>query len=98
VTWIDRIFDVERAICGKTAEERLAARQKRAAPLVAELEQWLREQRATLSRHTPVAKAINYMLNDWPAFALFLTDGRICLTNNAAERADSEASRPLVPR
>jgi transposase len=87
VTRIDRIFDIERALCGKTAGERLAVRQELAAPLVAELEQWLREQRATLSRHTPVAKAINYMLNDWPAFALFLTDGRICLTNNAAERA-----------
>jgi transposase len=62
-------------------------RQELAAPLVAELEQWLREQRATLSRHTPVAKAINYMLNDWTAFTRFLAGGRICLTNNAAERA-----------
>jgi transposase len=84
---IDRIFDIERAICGRTADERLAVRQELAAPLVAELEQWLREQRATLSRHTPVAKAINYMLGDWTAFTRFLADGRICLTNNAAERA-----------
>jgi hypothetical protein len=30
---------------------------------------------------------MNYMLNRWPAFARFLDDGRICLTNNAAERA-----------
>jgi transposase len=27
------------------------------------------------------------MLKDWAAFTAFLTDGRICLTNNAAERA-----------
>ena len=27
------------------------------------------------------------MLKRWPAFAGFLDDGRICLTNNAAERA-----------
>ena len=87
VTRIDRIFDIERGICGKTADERLAVRRELAAPLVAELEQWLREQRAALSRHTPVAKAINYMLGDWTAFTRFLADGRICLTNNAAERA-----------
>ena len=87
VTRIDRIFDIERGICGKTADERLAVRQELAAPLVAELEQWLREQRAALSRLTPVAKAINYMLGDWTAFTRFLADGRICLTNNAAERA-----------
>ena len=70
VTRIDRIFDIERGICGKTADERLAVRRELAAPLVAELEQWLREQRAALSRHTPVAKAINYMLGDWTAFTV----------------------------
>jgi hypothetical protein len=55
--------------------------------LVADLEQWLRSQRAALARHNLAAGAIDYMLKDWPAFARFLDDGRICLTNNAAERA-----------
>ena len=40
-----------------------------------------------LSRHNDVAKAMDYMLTRWPAFTRFLDDGRICLTNNAAERA-----------
>ena len=62
-------------------------RQELAAPLVAELEHWLRQQRATLARHNPVAVATDYMLKDWTAFTRFLADGRICLTNNAAERA-----------
>jgi transposase len=30
---------------------------------------------------------MDYMLTRWPAFIRFLDDGRICLTNNAAERA-----------
>ena len=47
----------------------------------------MRDNRAKLSRHDPVAKAIDYMLKDWGAFTAFLSDGRICLTNNAAERA-----------
>jgi len=47
----------------------------------------MREERARLSRHNPVAKAMDYMLTRWPAFARFLEDGRICLSNNAAERA-----------
>jgi hypothetical protein len=47
----------------------------------------MRAERAKLSRHVEVAKAIDYMLTRWPAFARFLDDGRICLTNNAAERA-----------
>jgi transposase len=30
---------------------------------------------------------MDYILKRWPAFTLFLTDGRVCLSNNAAERA-----------
>ena len=84
---IDALFDIEREINGVTAEERLAARRSRSAPLVAALEEWTRSERAKLSRHNAVAKAIDYMLTRWPAFTRFLEDGRICLTNNAAERA-----------
>lgn len=58
---------------------------RKTAPLVAELEEWLRGERARLSRHTPVAQAIDYMLKRGAGFTRFLNDGRICLTNNAAE-------------
>lgn len=84
---IDAIFDVERAINGRPAEERFAARREFAAPIVDELGRWLRDQRAGLARHNPLAGAIDYMLKDWASFVRFLDDGRICLTNNAAERA-----------
>ncbi|WP_447725667.1 IS66 family transposase [Sphingomonas koreensis] len=84
---IDAIFDVERTINGKLADERLAVRREHVAPLVIDLERWLRSERVTLARHNPVAGAIDYMLKDWNGFSGFLDDGRICLTNNAAERA-----------
>src|ERR1700730_10931691 len=71
----------------QVALERLAVRAKRSAPLVAELEIWMRHERAKLSRHNDVAKAMDYLLKRWPAFTRFLDDGRICLSNNAAERA-----------
>jgi hypothetical protein len=51
------------------------------------LEAWLREERSRLSRAASVAQPIDYMLKRWNDFARFLDDGRICLTNNAAERA-----------
>ena len=56
-------------------------------PLVADLERWLREQRAKLSRGNDLARAMDYLLKRWTAFTRFLEDGRICLSNNAAERA-----------
>ena len=84
---IDLLFDIERDINGLAAEQRLVVRTERSAPLVAELEAWMRGERARLSRHAPVAQAIDYMLKRWEGFARFLHDGRVCLTNNAAERA-----------
>ena len=84
---IDALFDIEREINGWTVERRLAVRRERSAPLVAELKAWMRTERAALSRHAAVAKALDYMLKRWDGFARFLDDGRICLTNNAAERA-----------
>jgi transposase len=62
-------------------------RRRESRPIVAALEQWMRAERARLSRHAETAKAIDYMLTRWPAFTRFLDDGRICLSNNAAERA-----------
>ena len=87
VTRIDALFDIEREINGMAAPRRLAVRQERSAPLVAAFEAWMREHRTTLFRHAPVAQAMDYMLRRWDGFTRFLDDGRICLTNNAAERA-----------
>ena len=84
---IDEIFAIERRINAQPSGDRLAVRQNEAKPLVADLEKWMRTERARLSRHAATAQAIDYMLTRWPAFTRFLDDGRICLSNNAAERA-----------
>ena len=86
----DAIFDVEREINGLAAAARHDTRQRLVRPLVTDLHDWLRAERARMSKHNPVAKAINYMFEEqgrWEALTRFLDDGRICLTNNAAERA-----------
>lgn len=84
---IDELFAIEREINGADAAVRLALRQDRSRPLVAALEIWLRTERAKLSSKNPIAKAIQYSLKRWSAMIRFLDDGRICLSNNAAERA-----------
>jgi transposase len=87
VTRIDALFDIERLISGVSADERLKVRKEQSAPLVADLELWLKDQRSRLSRSASVAQPIDYLLKRWPSFTRFLQDGRVCLTNNAAERA-----------
>jgi len=83
---MDRLFEIERGIAGKSEEERRAVRQELSAPIIADLEAVLRAERPKLSRGNDLAKAMDYMLKRWPAFTRFLNDGRVCLSNNAAER------------
>jgi transposase len=83
----DAVFALERGINGLSPDQRLAARRRDVAPLVNDLIAWMTRERAKLSRHNAVAKAFDYMLKRTDAFTRFLADGRICLSNNAAERA-----------
>lgn len=83
----DAIFALERGINGLSPEQRLAVRRRDIAPLVNEFIAWMKQERAKLSYHNAVAKAFDYMLKRVDAFTRFLDDGRICISNNAAERA-----------
>jgi len=86
---IDALFEIERDLNGQDSAARLKARKARSAPLVEDLERWLRTEREQLSKHAKVAKAIDYLLSPdhWPGFTHFLSDGRVCLSNNCAERS-----------
>ncbi len=84
---IDALFVIEREINGMTPEQRVGVRNKRSRPLVIELETWLRAQRGKVSKNSEIGKAINYSLKRWTALTRFLDDGRLCMSNNAAERA-----------
>ena len=87
VARIDALFAIERDLNGLSPDERKHIRQERSRPLAEALGNWLREQYAKLSPNSQVAKAIAYSLNCWDALLRFLDDGRLCLSNNAAERA-----------
>lgn len=84
---IDRLFEIEREINGLSTEARLAVRQDKSRPLLDELRTWLDEQRRVLSRYSPLIGPIDYLLGRWEGFARFIDDGRICISNNAAERS-----------
>jgi len=77
---VDALFEIERAINGRSADERRIVRQKRSKPLLVDMHDWLLHEREPLSRSSEVLKPINYMLRRWADFARLLDDGRICLT------------------
>jgi hypothetical protein len=89
VARVDALFAIERDLNGLDVEARLEARRRLSRPLVEDLHRWLLGERSQMSRHNPVAKTIDYMFEKpgrWEAFTRLFDDGRICLTNNAAER------------
>ncbi len=86
VARIDALFAIEREINGLQPAERRNVRQDRSKPLVDTLSLWLREQHTRVSPNGKTAKAIAYSLNAWDAGVCFLDDGRLCMSNNAAER------------
>ncbi|MBB6305587.1 hypothetical protein GGE67_006257 [Rhizobium leucaenae] len=65
---IDALFEIERQINGQTADERKATRQQHSKPLISDMDVWMREQRAKLSRDNDLAKAFDYMLNRGASF------------------------------
>jgi len=86
VARIDRLFAIEREINGLAPQQRVGVRTERSRRSIIELESWLREQRARVSKNSDTGKAIDYSLKRWTALTRFLDDGRLCMTNNAAER------------
>ena len=84
---IDALFEIEREINGKSAEERLAVPPARRAGHWSTILWPMREQAAKLSRGHDFVKAIQYMLNRWPAHTLFLDDGRVCMSNRSTPSA-----------
>jgi len=86
VARINALFAIEREINGLAPQQRVGVRSERSQPLVIDLESWLREQRARVSKNSETGKAIDYSLKRWPELTRFLEDGRLCISNNAAER------------
>lgn len=84
---IGELYAIEREIRGRPPHARARERLARAAPLLADLRDWLTRTQRTLSAKSPLAAAIQYSLTRWTALTRYVEDGRIEIDNNAAERA-----------
>jgi len=90
--WLRDLFAVEKVILSLSPEERLAARKAQSVATLDDLKAYLEHVLMKISRKSTLADAIRYALKRWKALARFTTDGRLEMTNNAAERA----IRPLA--
>lgn len=81
------LFAIEAGIKGRPPAERQAARAAHAVPLLDALKAAMEIAFARGSKKSALGQAIRYALTRWPALLRYTTDGRLDMTNNAAERA-----------
>jgi len=84
---IARIYEVEAAIRGTSADARRAVRQATTAPVVEGLRTWFDIQLATVSQKSDTAEALRYAIARWQGLTRFLDDGRVEVDSNIVERA-----------
>lgn len=84
---IAELFAIESQVNGCPPEKRLAARMKHAVPLLAKMKTEFEAVLSRISGKSSLAGALRYALSRWAAFTRYTTDGRLDISNNAAERA-----------
>jgi transposase len=84
---IGALYAIEAEIRGRRPDQRQAARQARAGPLLDDLYEWLQTTLATVSKKSELAIAMRYALARWTALTRYRDDGGIEIDNNAAERS-----------
>ncbi len=73
---IGELYRIEAELRGLDADTRLAGRQARSAPLVADMRTWLTHHRARVAGKSPLGEALAYIVKYWDGLCVFLTDGR----------------------
>jgi transposase len=85
---ISELFAIEAEIKGQKPEVRLKVRQEQSVPKLSELKILLDATLNKISGRSTLAEAIRYTSTRWIAMTRYTTDGRLEMTNNAAERAE----------
>jgi transposase len=84
---IGALFDIERTIAGKPLDERQRIRQAQARPKLNALAVWLDAQLKLIPGKSELAGAMRYARSRWDALLRYADDGRLEISNNAAENA-----------
>jgi transposase len=84
---IAALYAIKKLIKGSNPEERKAAHQTQAIPLLAKIHDWMMHTLTQVSRKSEIAQAIAFSLNRWASLTPYTTDGTLEIDNNAAERS-----------
>jgi len=84
--WVRQLYNVEDEAKGLSSAERQRLRQEQSVPVLKSFLDWLLAQKALVLPKSPIAGAINYVLNQWQALNIYTSDGDLDIDNNSSER------------
>lgn len=92
LSFIQKLYNIERTRKDKSADERLNIRQTKSKDIIEKIRKWLDKCQATTPPKSSLGKAIGYLNNQWPRLVGYLADGNYPIDNNRAENS----IRPFV--
>ncbi|HXJ93789.1 MAG TPA: IS66 family transposase, partial [Terriglobia bacterium] len=84
---IAQLYRVEEQARGRTAEERLALRQRQSRPVLDKLQGYLMDIQTEVLPKSPEGRAVRYTLKNWTALNRYCEDGDLEIDNNRTERS-----------
>jgi transposase len=89
LAYIRLLYDVEREARDRklNADGRLALRQARSLPILADIKAYLEAERPNVLPKSPEGQAIAYTLSNWEALVRYCSDSDLAIDNNGAERS-----------
>ena len=92
VALIGKLYQIERDIKDKSAEEKALIRQEKATPIIEKIKTWLDSKKSKVLPKSLLGKATYYTHGLWPQLTVYIENGHVPIDNNAAENA----IRPFV--
>jgi transposase len=87
IATIQSLYVIEKQVRGQPPDERQRIRSIQAKPILERFHTWLQATVRTLSKGSPLSKAIHYALKQWEALVAYVDHGYAELDNNSAERS-----------
>lgn len=86
LSYISKLYRIEKSVKSATAEQRQAVRQEKSLPLLAAFKSWLDKAVKEVLPKSLLGKAISYTLNQWSKLQTYLSHGDVSIDNNVTER------------
>jgi len=87
LSYINKLYKIERDIKHRTEEEKLATRQEKSIPVLNTLKQWLATNKPRITKDSLTGIAMTYLHNQWDKLVVYCSNGRLRISNILAENA-----------